>query len=41
VRLGCEVEFQQAFREFFQTSFTHDGVPGVTMIMPQAGNKSQ
>lgn len=34
VRPGCEAEFQQALREFFQTSFAHDGVLGVTMIVP-------
>src|SRR6266478_5206866 len=26
VRAGCEAEFQQALREFFQTSFGHGGV---------------
>ena len=26
-RPGWEAEFQQALREFFQTSLTHDGVP--------------
>jgi len=34
---GCEAEFQQSLREFFQTSFAHDGVLGATMIVPAAG----
>ena len=34
VRAGCETEFQQALREFFQTSFAHGGVLGATMIVP-------
>lgn len=41
VRPGCEAEFQQALREFFQTSFAHDGVLGVTMIMPPPGSDSR
>lgn len=41
VRPGCEVEFQQALREFFQTSFDHRGVLGVTMLVPPPGSDSR
>jgi len=41
VRPGCEAEFQQALREFFQASFNHDGVLGVTMIVPPPGSDSR
>lgn len=41
VRPGCEAEFQQALREFFQTSFAHDGVLGATMIVPPPGSTSR
>jgi len=41
VRPGCEAEFQHALREFFQTSFAHDGVLGVTMIVPPPGSVSR
>lgn len=41
VKSGREAEFQQALREFFQTSFTHDGVLGVTMIVPPPGSDSR
>lgn len=41
VRLGCETEFQQALREFFQTSFAHGGVLGATMIVPPPGADSR
>ena len=41
VRPGCEAAFQQALREFFQTSFAHDGVLGVTMILPPPGSGSR
>lgn len=34
VRPGCEVEFQQGLREFFQTSFAQDGVWGALMLTP-------
>lgn len=34
VRPGCEAEFQQALREFFQTSFAHGGVLGASMLTP-------
>jgi antibiotic biosynthesis monooxygenase (ABM) superfamily enzyme len=41
VRPGCEAEFQAALREFFQTSFAHGGVLGVTMIVPPPGSDSR
>jgi len=41
VRPGCEAEFQQALREFFQTSFDHRGVLGVTMLVPAPGSDSR
>ncbi len=41
VRPGCEAEFQQALREFFQTSFSHGGVLGAYMLVPPAGSESR
>jgi antibiotic biosynthesis monooxygenase (ABM) superfamily enzyme len=41
VRAGCEVKFQEALREFFQTSFAHDGVLGATMLLPPPGSASR
>jgi antibiotic biosynthesis monooxygenase (ABM) superfamily enzyme len=41
VRPGCEAEFQQALREFFQTSFGHDGVLGASMLTPPPGSDSR
>ena len=41
VRPGCEVEFQQALREFFQASFAHGGVLGATMLVPAPGSDSR
>ena len=41
VKSGCEEDFQNALREFFQTSFTHDGVLGATMIVPPPGSDSR
>jgi uncharacterized protein len=41
VRPGCEAEFQQALREFFQTSFTHGSVMGATMLVPPPGSESR
>ena len=38
VRPGCEAEFQEALREFFQTSSGHGGVLGATMIVPPPGS---
>jgi len=41
VRPGREAEFQEALREFFQTSFAHGGVLGATMIVPPPGSDSR
>ncbi len=41
VRPGCEAEFQQALREFLQTSFAHAGVLGATMLVPPPGSDSR
>lgn len=41
VRPGCEAGFQAALREFFQSSFTHGGVLGATMIVPPPGSDSR
>lgn len=41
VRPGCEAEFQQALREFFQTSFAHSGVYGASMLTPPPGSDSR
>jgi antibiotic biosynthesis monooxygenase (ABM) superfamily enzyme len=41
VRPGCEAEFQQALREFFQTSFMHGGVWGASMLTPPPGSDSR
>jgi antibiotic biosynthesis monooxygenase (ABM) superfamily enzyme len=41
VRRGCEAEFQQALREFFQTSFGHGGVLGASMLTPPPGSDSR
>jgi quinol monooxygenase YgiN len=41
VRAGCESEFQQALREFFQKSFAQDGVWGASMITPPPGSDSR
>jgi uncharacterized protein len=41
VRPGCEAEFQQALREFFQTSFGHGGVLGASMLIPPPGSDSR
>lgn len=41
IRPGFEAEFQQALREFFQASFAHGGVLGVTMIVPPPGSNSR
>ncbi len=37
VRRGCEAEFQEALREFFQTSFGQSGVLGASMLVPPPG----
>jgi antibiotic biosynthesis monooxygenase (ABM) superfamily enzyme len=41
VRPGCEAEFQEALREFFQTSFGHCGVMGASMLTPPPGSESR
>ena len=41
IKPGCEAEFQQALREFFQASFAHGGVLGATMIVPPLGSDSR
>ena len=41
VRLGCEAEFQQALREFLQTSFAHVGVQGASMLTPPPGSNTR
>src|SRR5712664_2470450 len=41
VRLGCEADFQQALREFLQTSFAHGGVQGASMLIPTPGSDSR
>jgi antibiotic biosynthesis monooxygenase (ABM) superfamily enzyme len=38
VRPGCEAEFQQALREFFQASFARGGVWGASMLTPPPGS---
>ncbi|MBL9166159.1 MAG: antibiotic biosynthesis monooxygenase [Verrucomicrobiales bacterium] len=41
VKPGCETQFQEALRDFFQASFAHDGVMGATMIVPPPGSDSR
>ena len=41
VRAGCEAQFQQALREFLQTSFGHGGVQGASMLTPLPGSDSR
>src|SRR4029453_3704489 len=41
VRAGCEADFQQALREFFQTSFAQGGVWGAHMLTPPPGSNSR
>jgi len=41
VRAGCEAEFQEALREFFQTSFAHGGVWGASMLTPPPGSETR
>lgn len=40
IKPGCEAEFQQALREFFQTSFGQAGVNGASMLVPPPGSSS-
>ncbi|HLP26642.1 MAG TPA: antibiotic biosynthesis monooxygenase [Acidobacteriota bacterium] len=41
VRPGCEAQYQEALRKFFQDSFAHDGVLGASMIVPPPGSGSR
>ena len=41
VRPGCEAEFQQALRKFFQASFAEGGVWGANMLTPPPGSNSR
>lgn len=41
VRPGREAEFRQALREFFQTSFAHQGVWGASMLAPLPGSSER
>jgi len=41
VRSGREAEFQQALREFLQTSFAHGGVQGASMLTPPPGSDTR
>lgn len=41
VRAGCEAEFQQALREFFQASFAHSGVMGASLLVPPPGSDTR
>jgi antibiotic biosynthesis monooxygenase (ABM) superfamily enzyme len=41
VRPGCEAQFQQELRRFFQESFGHDGVLGASMLVPPPGSGSR
>src|SRR2546423_7492566 len=41
VRPGCETDFQQALREFFQNSFAHGGVWGASMLTPPPGSDAR
>lgn len=38
VRPECEVQFQEALREFFMASFAHSGVLGASMVVPLPGS---
>src|SRR5215212_9699679 len=41
VRPGCEAEFQEALRGFFQSSFSQTGVLGASMLVPPPGSNSR
>ena len=41
VRPGCEAEFQQALKEFFESSHAHNAVLGATMLVPPPGSGSR
>ena len=40
IKPGHEAEFQQALREFFQSSFGEAGVHGASMLVPPPGSSS-
>jgi len=40
IKPGCEADFQQVLKEFFQTSFAHIGVRGASMLVPPPGSPS-
>ena len=40
IKPGCEADFQQALKEFFQASFAHLGVQGASMLVPPPGSSS-
>lgn len=41
VRPGCEADFQDALREFFQRSFDHGSAMGASMLTPMPGDDSR
>src|SRR4051812_24138053 len=41
IKPGCEGEFQQALKEFFEASFAHSGVQGANMLVPPPGSASR
>ncbi len=41
VRAGSEAEFQQALRDFLQTSFNHESVLGASMLVPLPGSDTR
>jgi uncharacterized protein len=41
VRAGCEAQFQEELRDFFQRSFTHEAVLGASMLTPAPGSESR
>jgi hypothetical protein len=41
IKPGCDTEFQQALKEFFQTSFANLGVQGASMLVPPPGSGSR
>ena len=41
VKAGCELEFQNALREFIRASFTHSSVQGANIIVPPPGSISR
>ena len=41
VKPGCEAAYQQSLREFFQSSFGHEGVLGASMLVPPPGSGSR